>query len=67
MKNVSKRKTRSQVCNHLAWEIQNKLSPDIDEVANKLRSTMEINHFLACLNNRLAILIAMKFNVKKKK
>lgn len=62
-----KRKTRSEVCSHLAFEWQNKLLPYIDEAANTLQSNMEINHFLTCLNNRLAVLIAMKFNVKKKK
>lgn len=62
-----KRKTRSRICNDLAFKCQNILLPEIDIIAEKLRSTMEISHFLACLDNRLAVLIAMKFNAKKKK
>jgi hypothetical protein len=62
---MSNAKERSKVCNQLAFECYQTLEPKLDEIANQLESNIEINHFLACLNNRLAVLIAMKFNVKE--
>jgi len=57
-------KERSKICNHLAWECWQILEPKLQEVAETLETNMEISHFLACLDNRLAITIGMKFNVK---
>jgi len=58
-------KDRSKVCSRLAVETSNMLEEKIKEVTGELENSMEIDHFLACLNNRLAVLIFMKFNCKQ--
>lgn len=56
---------RSKVCNELAMRCQNLfLESIVDEIVEKLNNNIEVNHFLACLNNRLAILIGMRMNIK---
>ena len=60
-------KERSKICSHLAHECWQILEPKLQEVAEKLETNMEISHFLACLDNRLAITIAMRFNVEQVK
>lgn len=57
---------RSKVCNQLAIKCYQLLEPTLQEVADTLESNIEISHFLSCLNNRLAISTALKFNAKSK-
>jgi hypothetical protein len=60
----TEQKQRSKVCNELAVECYKILEPNLLKVAETLETRMEISHFLACLDNRLALSIALKFNAK---
>lgn len=65
MVDKERNRERSSVCNKLAFECWKILEPEVERIASELESNMEINHFLACLNNRLAVSVAMRFNVKQ--
>lgn len=57
-------KERARVCNNLAFDCYQLLDPKVKEIANTLNNGMEIDSFLASLNNRLAIIIHTNFNIK---
>ena len=57
-------KSRSAVCRELAYKCLHLLEQQTTEVAETLEGGMEVDHFLALLNNMLAININMKYNIR---
>lgn len=56
---------RSIFCDKLAIECFNVLEKNIENVSNQLNNGLEISRFLSGLENRIALSLGMKLNLRR--